>query len=395
MVTNVASVSTAAGTSDSNPSNNTATDTDAISTQRIGVAKRAGSPRQIAGTAFEIPYTIVVSNLGSIPATNVQVTDAVDQTFVAGSPALSLVAAVTAAPLGGASAAQCPANSGYTGLGSSTNLLAGNTTLDPGQGCTLSFTVRVTYPTAAAVPRDPQLNVAVAATYATPGGTRIARDLSDSGSDPAGTNPGAPGDTGGSDDPTPILLTLPGVTPLNPSDPAIASLSLVKAASVGVADVGDLVTYSIQIRNEAGASLPAMSVEDQLPIGFSYVAGSARLTIGGATVRLPEPRGAQTRALAFAIPAQPGAAELTLVYEVRVSAGAQQGDGTNRARAIAEDGRARTKAARASSCRAASSRSRPASPARCSSMRAATACRMRASPGLRAWPSTWKRAPRS
>ena len=40
-VTNVASVSSPEGISDSNPSNNTATDTDTISTQRIGVAKRA------------------------------------------------------------------------------------------------------------------------------------------------------------------------------------------------------------------------------------------------------------------------------------------------------------------------------------------------------------------
>ncbi len=276
-----------------------------------------------------------------------QVTDALDRTFVTGSPALSLVGAVTAAPLGGASAAQCSVNSAFTGVGGSMNLLTGNTALDPGHGCSIALTVRVAYPTAAAVPRDPQLNVAIGETYASPGGTPTGRDPSDSGSDPAGTNPGAPGDTGGSDDPTPVVLVLPSetpadpVNPLNPSDPpspAIASLSLTKSASLGVVDVGDVVTYSIQIRNEAGSSLPAMSVEDQLPLGFSYVGGSARLTVGGTIVRLPDPVGAQTRSLAFALPAQPGATELTLVYEVRVSAGAQQGDGTNRARAIAADG---------------------------------------------------------
>jgi len=346
-ITNVASVAPPAGTSDSNPSNNTTSDIDTIPTQRIGVAKRAGTPRQVGATAFEIPYTIVVSNIGSIPATNVQVTDALDRTFVTGSPALSLVGAVTAAPLGGASAAQCSVNSAFTGVGGSMNLLTGNTALDPGHECSLALAVRGAYPTAAAVPRDPQLNVAIGETYASPGGTPTGRDPSDSGSDPAGTNPGAPGDTGGSDDPTPVVLVLPSETPAdpvnpsNPSDPpspAIASLSLTKSASLGVVDVGDVVTYSIQIRNEAGSSLPAMSVEDQLPLGFSYVGGSARLTVGGTIVRLPDPVGAQTRSLAFALPAQPGATELTLVYEVRVSAGAQQGDGTNRARAIASDG---------------------------------------------------------
>jgi uncharacterized repeat protein (TIGR01451 family) len=133
-MTNTATVTLPAGTSDSNPANNVATDTNSILTQRIGVAKSAGTPLQTGPTAFEIPYTIIVSNVGPIPATNEQVTDALDETFATGSPTVSLAAGATASGVNGATAAQCAANSSFTGTGSATALLAGNTTLAPGQG---------------------------------------------------------------------------------------------------------------------------------------------------------------------------------------------------------------------------------------------------------------------
>ena len=177
----------------------------------------------------------------------------------------------------------------------------------------------------------------MATTHATPGGERIARDLSDSGSDPSGTNPGAPGDTGGSDDPTPVVLSVSTATTTQ-SDPVLSSLSVVKTASAAVADVGDVITYAIRLRNHAESHLPAMSVEDRLPVGFAFVPGSVQLTAGTTVVRLPDPAGATTRALVFTIPEQPGVGEATLVYNVRLSAGAQHGNGTNCVRAVASDG---------------------------------------------------------
>jgi uncharacterized repeat protein (TIGR01451 family) len=331
-------VSLPAGITDPTPSNNTASDTDTIHAQRIGVAKSAGTPRPIGQTTFEIPYTIIVSNLGPITATNVQVTDAIDQAFVSGSPALAIVGPVTASGTGGASAAQCAVNTAFTGTGNATSLLIGNRNLEPAQGCAITFTVRVSYASVAAIPSTPQLNVAIAATYESPGGTRITEDRSDSGSDPAGTNPGAPGDTGGSDDPTPVVFpNSPSSPPAHPDSPAESSLSLTKTASAGVVELGDAITYSIRIRNDAGGDLPATSVEDRLPLGFSYIGGTARLTVGTIVVPLPDPVGAQTRMLVFAIPAQP-LTEVALTYQLRVSAGGQQGTGTNCARAFAADG---------------------------------------------------------
>ena len=345
-ITNTATVTLPAGTADPNPVNNVATDTNSILAQRIGVAKSAGAPQQLGLATFEIPYTIVLSNIGPIPATNVQVTDALDHTFATGSPTLALVAVPTASGINGATASQCQVNSSFSGTGNATSLFAGNTTLAPGQGCAITIRVRVTYPTAASIPSAAQLNTAIASSHVTPGGVQIARDVSDSGSDPAGPNPGAPGDTGGSDDPTPVVLKPtsgpapepgPG-TEREPETPAVPSLSITKAASATVTEIGDAITYAVGIRTHGALALPATSVEDHLPLGFSYIAGSARLTVGSITVPLPEPLGAGSRSLVFAIPAQPGANEATLTYRVRVSAGAQQGNGTNRAVAIAADG---------------------------------------------------------
>lgn len=335
-ITNTATVTLPPGVSDPAPENNSASDTDVVLTQRIGVAKSAGTPRQVGASAFDIPYSIVVSNTGPITATNVQVTDSLDQTFATGSPSLSLAVAPTASGTGGATAAQCAVNGSFTGVGTATNLLAGNRNLEPGQGCIIAFTVRVTYATVAAIPTVAQLNTAIATTHATPGGERIARDLSDSGSDPSGTNPGAPGDTGGSDDPTPVLLVV--VTPTSPSNPVLGSVSVVKTVSVAVADIGDVIAYAVRLRHHGGSPLPAMSVADRLPVGFAFVPGSAQLVLGTTTLRLPDPAGALTRVLLFSIPEQAGTDEATLLYNVRLSAGAQQGNGTNCVRAVAVDG---------------------------------------------------------
>ena len=71
----------------------------------------------------------------------------------------------------------------------------------------MTFTVTVD-PDAAGAP-DPLLNQAVGGGD-DPNGNPVT-DLSDSGADPDGTNPGEPGDTGGSDDPTPVMVPAVGL----------------------------------------------------------------------------------------------------------------------------------------------------------------------------------------
>lgn len=494
-VSNTATVTLPAGISDPTPANNSATDEDAIPSQRIAVAKRSDEPQYVAPLTFEVPYTIRVVNAGSIPATNVQVTDSLAEAFAAGNPAITLRAVPTAAAINGASAAQCATNPAFNGT-SVTTLLSGSATFAPGQGCELVIRVRVAYPDAAAIPAGPQVNQAMAATYATPGSTRLAQDESDSGREPTTTNAGEPGDTGGADDPTPVTfvvprlditkavtrveqvddttfdvryvlkvkntasvparhvqvsddlaaafslgspsltivdgpsledgdghLTLatgasafdgttrtllltgddvlpagqsralaftvrvrfasvsaipanrpllnvavatsaasPGAPPLTldsssdvtttgaeptPSDEAAptvalltprARLSIVKVAATPIAEVGESVTYAIRVTNQGGPFLPTTTIEDRLPLGFSYIDGTARLTVGDAAgQRLGEPIRAGAT-LAFAVPAQPTIGEAMLTYRVRVSVGAPQGDGVNRAVAVTDGG---------------------------------------------------------
>jgi len=84
------------------------------------------------------------------------------------------------------------------------------------------------------------------------------------------------------------------------------------------------------VNNNTGAALPASVVSDELPAGFSYVHGSARLN--GA--HLADPAGGAGPGLEFALGALPKAAQLTLSYRVRIGAGAQGGSGTNLAQAV-------------------------------------------------------------
>ena len=504
-VTNTATVTAPGNVSDPVPANNLAADTGAaVPPQRIGIAKAVGEVEHVGPTAFEVTYTIRVANLARVPATNLQVIDSLASVFSAGGPNLSLARPVASVPSGGASPSQCAVNPAYNGVGV-TNLLAGAPTLGPGQGCALTVAVRVSYPSAAAIPAAPQLNQAMARTFSKGGGGEpLAEDMSDSGSDPDGSNPGAAGDTGGLNDPTPVKLVLPrldvtkaaasvrqaddtafdiaytlvvrntssvparnvqvaddlgtafmagrpavtildgptlgdglgsltparepdaynGTTrtslltgtdtllageereisftvrvrysnaaaiPVNvelpntavatttaaPGGPALttddstdvtgtgaspsaddvpsptvvrlvprAKLAVEKTASPSVVEMGDSVGYTIRVSNTGGTYMPGVLLEDQLPLGFHYIAGSARLAAGTSSAqRIPDPDGGAGPALAFHLPAQASLGEMTLSYRVRAGVGAVQGDGVNTAQATA--GTVRSNMARA------------------------------------------------
>ncbi|KAF0174490.1 MAG: hypothetical protein FD161_3553 [Limisphaerales bacterium] len=116
-----------------------------------------------------------------------------------------------------------------------------------------------------------------------------------------------------------------------PVDPAPVGTGLFveKTASRTAAELGDLVGFSIRVRNTTSTLLTGLRVADDLPAGFRYVPGSARLD------RLPlaDPAGGVGPRLDFDLGALAGQATVTLTYQVRVGVGALQGDGINRARA--------------------------------------------------------------
>ena len=223
-----------------------------LSLPAIGVAKEAGTP--VAATSgtignFDVPYTFVVQNTGTETLSSLTLTDDLSAEF--GSV---FVGVVVAPAVVNVDATSPPApNGGYVGTG---DLLSGGPAdaLETGQSFQVTLTIEVD-PDAAGAPL-PLTNQAVA-TGQDPAGT-IATDDSDSGTDPIGTNPGEPGDTGSSDDPTPLAISLIGL--------AKQAGAPVPAAS-GVMGNFD-VPYTFTVQNTGTERLSSLSLIDDLATQF-------------------------------------------------------------------------------------------------------------------------------
>ncbi len=127
-----------------------------------------------------------------------------------------------------------------------------------------------------------------------------------------------------------VPLDLNAVAPTN-------SLLIEKIASKSLVEIGDFVDYSITIKNTGTGPLSNIQVADNLPAGFSYQRGTARLN--GAVMANPVSYGGGSNsALNFVVGAIGSNAQVVLTYRLRVGPGAQQGDGVNRAQASAGTG---------------------------------------------------------
>src|SRR5207249_1063570 len=115
------------------------------------------------------------------------------------------------------------------------------------------------------------------------------------------------------------------------SQPPAGALFVEKTTSKQEAEIGDVVDYSLKIKNNSGGTLSSVSVTDNLPAGFAYLRGTARF--GGAP--LADPTGGGGPHLEFALGAIADGATATVTYRTRIGPGALQGNGTNRAQATA------------------------------------------------------------
>ncbi len=108
-----------------------------------------------------------------------------------------------------------------------------------------------------------------------------------------------------------------------------------KTSNRKTVELGEFVDYRIRIKNVSGQMLGRIRVSDQLPRGFAYLAGSARLDSGLRLDQspLPEPEGGVGPALVFNVGSLADNTILVLSYRLRVGPGALQGDGVNRAQA--------------------------------------------------------------
>jgi uncharacterized repeat protein (TIGR01451 family) len=112
----------------------------------------------------------------------------------------------------------------------------------------------------------------------------------------------------------------------------VSGLQIVKSADRARADIGDTVTYRIEVSNPTAAPVSNVIIRDLLPPSFHYAAGSARLTLGK-TIDQPIEPGIQNNALVFHLPEIAHGGTARVLYRVRVGANAQQGNQENLAMA--------------------------------------------------------------
>jgi len=163
----------------------------------IGLAKSVTNVVQSATPGnLDVTYQLILGNTGNTTVTNLQITDNVAQQL--GAAFIGLVSGPTVS--GGGATINSNFNASFYG-----NILNGTTgSLAPGQTATATFIVEIN-PSAVADPMS--LTNQATATVSTPSGPLS--DLSDSGVNPESNNLGAMGDTGQTDDPTPIFGDFP------------------------------------------------------------------------------------------------------------------------------------------------------------------------------------------
>ncbi|MDO7874427.1 hypothetical protein Q5H93_06755 [Hymenobacter sp. ASUV-10] len=133
-------------------------------TQSLDVVLSAATPVRVNATSFDVTYTATVKNTGVTSDPNVQIVNFLnDGSNTAGTsfPNASSVTVVTAPAV--TSGAALATNAGFNGT-TSTGLLAGTTALASNATSTITYTVRVTYPSVAAIPTTAQNNTVYAST---------------------------------------------------------------------------------------------------------------------------------------------------------------------------------------------------------------------------------------
>ncbi len=248
----------------------------------ITVGKTAGVPTRINGTLTQVEFEIEIENTGNVTQTGVEVID--DLTgFVA--PA-TLVGVDTPAPIGLNGAAGNPFYDGET----DTLVLDGAVDLDPGQGGTITLTVRY---------------------------------------DIAGGNPASPNTVAVTSDRITVPVT---ATALVAGITAEPDLFATKTASPQSAILGDTITYTMTFENRLTTSEGALTLIDELPPGLEYTPGTA--TYNGSATPVPVVVGRQLQWQGVTI----GPSEtITIALQARITGG-ESGELTNRAFIVAADG---------------------------------------------------------
>ena len=117
-----------------------------------------------------------------------------------------------------------------------------------------------------------------------------------------------------------------------PSTPS-TEIAIQKQASATTVSIGELVSYTVKIRNTSSEDLYNTIIRDLLPIGFKYINGTAK--VGSEFISDPLlSNNGKTNQLEFRIGNFPAGAEISLTYVTQATATATNSTGINTAQAI-------------------------------------------------------------
>nr|WP_266364386.1 SdrD B-like domain-containing protein [Tellurirhabdus rosea] len=243
----------------------------------LGVAKSVGQPVNLGNGVYEVPYTIQLSNLGTVDLRRVQVTDNLAQTFEAkGALIVSNKIAVTAQT-------GLTVDTTYTGRGLLTKLLIDTlSTLPRGATRSLSFRIKVDV-------RNAQGTQFFNTAYgqALGAGSVVVGDTSTTGANPDPDNDLDPRNNGVA---TPVTLEKPSNV-----QPRMGVALSVKD-TVRLADGSYRVVYRVIVKNFSSVPLQNVQLQDSLAkyvfnvtTGASYtVAGTPTVPTGSGLVPNPQ-----------------------------------------------------------------------------------------------------------
>ncbi|AUD02040.1 SdrD B-like domain-containing protein [Spirosoma pollinicola] len=219
----------------------------------LGVSKFVGVPRLVEEGVYDIPYTITLSNMGSVPLKKVQVVDNLSEAFGHGALIVSNQISVT-------STGTVSVNPAYTGQGLVTNMLVdSSSTLAVGAKSNLSFTVRVNVKNADSLTF---YNVADA-TALTPT-NEVVTDMSTAG---INNDPDNDLDPRNNSKPTPIALNALSTS-------SYIGLAMSVRDTLRKPDGSFDVTYQIVVKNYGSEKLNYVSVSDSLSKVFNSQTGA-------------------------------------------------------------------------------------------------------------------------
>ncbi|MDQ3255076.1 MAG: hypothetical protein M3R15_14430, partial [Acidobacteriota bacterium] len=108
-------------------------------------------------------------------------------------------------------------------------------------------------------------------------------------------------------------------------------LEVTKSADKQNAEIGDIISYRISLRNATASVISDVAVRDQLPPSFHYAEGTARIEGGAEPMQAVEPELAADGTLLFKVGNLDAGANVTILYRVRVGANARDGEQFNSA----------------------------------------------------------------